>query len=68
MKYSPTTEEALANTKNMLAMNLVTHQTGAEGQEVLKVYITEEVGLLELELEICLNLITGALLLQQEIG
>ena len=64
VKYSPTTEEALANTKNMLGMNLVTHQTGAEGQEVLKVYITEEVGLLGLELEICLNLITGALLLQ----
>ena len=41
VKYSPTTEEALANTKNMLGMNLVTHQTGAEGQEVLKVYITE---------------------------
>ena len=41
VKYSPTTEEALANTKNMLRMNLITHQTGAEGQEVLKVYITE---------------------------
>ena len=41
VKYSPTTEEALANTKNMLGMNLVTHQTGSEGQEVLKVYITE---------------------------
>ncbi len=41
VKYSPTTEEALDNTKNILGMNLVTHQTGAEGQEVLKVYITE---------------------------
>ncbi len=41
VKYSPTTEKALENAKNMLGMNLVTHQTGADGQKVRKVYITE---------------------------
>jgi len=41
VKYSPTAEEALANATNILGMNLVTHQTGAEGQKVRKVYITE---------------------------
>ncbi|MBC8346635.1 MAG: ADP-forming succinate--CoA ligase subunit beta [Candidatus Marinimicrobia bacterium] len=41
VKYSPTAEEALANVKNILGMNLVTHQTGTEGQKVRKVYITE---------------------------
>ena len=41
VKYSPTTEIALENTKNMLGMNLVTHQTGEEGQKVRKVYITQ---------------------------
>ena len=41
VKYSPTAEEALTNATNMLGMNLVTHQTGPEGQKVRKVYITE---------------------------
>jgi|TARA_B110000263_G_scaffold61759_1_gene53099 succinyl-CoA synthetase beta subunit len=41
VKYSPTTEVALENVKEMLGMNLVTHQTGEDGQKVRKVYITQ---------------------------
>jgi len=41
VKYSPSTKKALENVKNMLGMNLVTHQTGTDGQKVRKVYITE---------------------------
>ena len=41
VKYSPDFETALQNTKNILGMNLVTHQTGPEGKKVNKVYITE---------------------------
>lgn len=41
VKYSPTTSQALENAQNMLGMQLVTHQTGTEGQKVRKLYITE---------------------------
>ena len=41
VKYSPDFESALNNTKNILGMNLITHQTGSEGKKVNKVYITE---------------------------
>ena len=41
VKYSPTTSHALENAQNMLGMQLVTHQTGTEGQKVRKLYITE---------------------------
>ena len=41
VKYSPTTAQALENAQNMLGMQLVTHQTGTEGQNVRKLYITE---------------------------
>ena len=41
VKYSPNFEEALENAKNIFGMNLVTHQTGAKGQLVKKVYVTE---------------------------
>jgi len=41
VKYCPTTKDALENVINMLGMNLVTPQTGAGGQKVRKVYITE---------------------------
>jgi succinyl-CoA synthetase beta subunit len=41
VKYSPDFESALNNTKNILGMNLITHQTGIEGKKVNKVYITE---------------------------
>ena len=41
VKFSTTTEAALENSKNMLGMNLITHQTGLEGQQVKKIYITE---------------------------
>ena len=41
VKYSPTTAHALDNAQNMLGMQLVTHQTGTEGQKVRKLYITE---------------------------
>ena len=45
VKYSPTTAHALENAQNMLGMQLVTHQTGAEGQKVRKLYITEALDL-----------------------
>ena len=41
VKYCPTTKDALENVSKMLGMNLVTPQTGAGGQKVRKVYITE---------------------------
>jgi len=41
VKFSPSTESALENCNNMMGMNLITHQTGPEGQKVRKVYITE---------------------------
>ena len=41
VKYSPDFANALVNTKNILGMNLVTHQTGSNGKKVKIVYITE---------------------------
>ncbi len=41
VKFSPSTESALENCNNMMGMDLITHQTGPEGQKVRKVYITE---------------------------
>ena len=41
VKYSPDFNSALEHTKNILGMNLVTHQTGPEGKLVNKVYVTE---------------------------
>ena len=41
VKYSPTTGDAFNNVKKMLGMNLITHQTGENGQKVRKVYITQ---------------------------
>ena len=41
VKYSPNFEDALENAKNIFGMNLVTHQTGTQGQLVKKVYVTE---------------------------
>ena len=41
LQSSPDFESALKNTKNILGMNLITHQTGPEGKKVNKVYITE---------------------------
>ena len=41
VKYSPTPESALENAQNILGMDLVTHQTGPQGQKVRKLYITE---------------------------
>jgi len=41
VKYCPTTKDALDDVSNMLGMNLITPQTGAGGQKVRKVYITE---------------------------
>ena len=41
VKYSPTTGDAFKNVKKMLGMNLITHQTGENGQKVRKVYITQ---------------------------
>ncbi|MDC0480540.1 ADP-forming succinate--CoA ligase subunit beta [bacterium] len=41
VKYSPNFNKALENAKNILGMNLITHQTGESGQVVRKVYVTE---------------------------
>ena len=41
VKYSPTTGDAFKNVKKMLGMNLITHQTGENGQKVKKIYITQ---------------------------
>ena len=38
---NPNFEDALENAKNIFGMNLVTHQTGTQGQLVKKVYVTE---------------------------
>ena len=47
VKYSPTPESALKNATNILGMNLITHQTGSEGQKVRKLYITEALDIAE---------------------
>ena len=41
VKYSPNFDKAIQNAKNILGMNLITHQTGKKGQLVRKVYVTE---------------------------
>ena len=41
VKYSPNFESALKNAKNILGMNLITHQTGEKGKLVNTIYITE---------------------------
>ena len=41
VKYSSDFATALEHTKNILGMNLITHQTGPKGKQVNKVYITE---------------------------
>ena len=41
VKYSPNFETALKNAKKIFGMKLVTHQTGINGQDVKKVYVTE---------------------------
>ncbi len=41
VKYSPDFNSAIKNTENILGMNLITPQTGAEGRLVQKVYITQ---------------------------
>ena len=43
VKFSPSREKAIENAKNILGMNLKTHQTTAEGQLVRKVMITEAI-------------------------
>ena len=41
VKYSENFEKAFDNARSIFGMNLVTHQTGKEGQKVKKVYVTE---------------------------
>ena len=41
VKFCPNADNALQSCKDILGMNLITHQTGPEGQTVKKVYITE---------------------------
>ena len=41
VKFCPNADNALQSCKDILGMNLITHQTGPQGQKVKKVYITE---------------------------
>ena len=41
VKFCPNADNALQSCKDILGMNLITHQTGPEGQTVKKIYITE---------------------------
>jgi len=41
VKYSPNFDSALKNAKDILGMNLITHQTGEKGKLVNTIYITE---------------------------
>jgi succinyl-CoA synthetase beta subunit len=41
VKYSPNFDSALKNAKDILGMNLITHQTGKNGKLVNTIYITE---------------------------
>lgn len=43
VKYSPDLEAALKNVQSILGMNLITHQTGPQGQQVHKVFVTQAV-------------------------
>ncbi len=43
VKFSPSKEKALENIKNILGMQLITHQTGPEGQHVKKIMIAEAI-------------------------
>ncbi|MEK9656915.1 MAG: ADP-forming succinate--CoA ligase subunit beta [bacterium] len=43
VKFSPDAESALKNIEDILGMNLVTHQTGAEGQKVNTIMVTEAI-------------------------
>ncbi len=47
VKFSPTPESALENATNILGMDLITHQTGPQGQKVRKIYITEALDIAE---------------------
>ena len=41
VKFCPNGDNALQSCQNILGMNLITHQTGPNGQLVQKVYITQ---------------------------
>ena len=41
VKFCPNADNALESCENILGMNLVTHQTGPDGQKVKKVFITQ---------------------------
>ena len=41
VKFCPNADNALQSCEDILGMNLITHQTGPQGQKVKKVYITE---------------------------
>ena len=41
VKFSNSKEKAIENSNKILGMNLITHQTGKEGQKVRKVMIAE---------------------------
>lgn len=43
VKFSPSRDKAMENAKQILGMNLLTHQTGEAGQLVRKVMITEAI-------------------------
>jgi succinyl-CoA synthetase beta subunit len=43
VKFSPTREKALENIRNILGMQLITHQTTPEGQKVRKVMVAQAI-------------------------
>lgn len=47
VKLAKSADEALQNARNILGMQLVTHQTGPEGQKVLKVLVEEGTDILK---------------------
>ena len=64
VKLAANADEAEEHAGNILGMNLVTHQTGAEGKEVQKVLIEEGIDIAqELYFGIVLDRVTGQLVL-----
>ena len=47
VKFCPNGDNALDACNNILGMNLITHQTGPEGQKVNKIYITQAFDILK---------------------
>ena len=59
VKYSPDFDSAFKNAQEILGMNLVTHQTGLEGQKVRKLFVTEALDIKEFYVAITLDRSSG---------